>query len=104
MKISKLYLSEAKPIQYLEMCKERNSVLIKQVLKNNSYLLKKNKITQSLQIERLRAEGIRVSAPGIGRYKKGVFKSCALSYLQIFALYWKIELSEMISKDFESEQ
>lgn len=101
MKISKLYYKEKKPIEYLLRCNERNSVLIKRVLANNSCLLKRNNISQKEQIERLRAKGVIISASGISRYKNGVFNACALTYLQIFAEFWNLELVEMITKDFE---
>ena len=103
MKISNLYFKDVQPIEYLNNCKDRNGRLIKQVLKNNSYLLKKNNTPQCLQIQRLRSQGVRISASGIRKYKMGLYKTCALSYLQIFALYWRIDLPELMSRDFEQD-
>jgi hypothetical protein len=104
MKIANLYFKDPKPIEYLLKCNDLNEQFIKQVLKNNSFLLRKNNQFQTEQIKRLRDQGIRVSASGISKYKNGVYKTCSLAYLQIFAMYWKVKLPEMMGKDFESER
>ncbi len=101
--ISNYSFQEKKPIDYLIKCNERNSIVIQQVLKNNTYLLKKNKLTQGSQILRLKEQGVKISASGISRYKKGIYKTCALTYLQIFAQFWSRDLKEMMSEDFEAE-
>jgi hypothetical protein len=103
MKIAEQYFQEKKPIDYLVRCGERNSPMIKQVLYNNSYLLKKNNISQNAQVKRLKMQGVKISAEGIKKYLSGVYKTCALSYLQIFALYWSISLIDMMCRDFEME-
>ena len=101
MKISKKYFNEVAPNKYLQKCKQQNSILIKQVLRNNSFLLKKNNLTLKFQIQKLRGEGVKISPSGISRYKRGVYKTCALTYLQIFAEFWSVSLLEMMSYDFD---
>lgn len=103
MKIAKNYFTQKEPITYLHQCYERNSSLIRQVLKNNTFLLKQHNISQRLQIATLREQGIKISAFGIGNFKKGIYQTCSLSYLQIFSLFWNIDLVELIVKDFETE-
>ncbi len=80
----------------------KNSTIIKQVLANNSYLLKKHNLTQKYQIEQLRIQGIKISRSGISRYRRGIYKTCALTYLHIFAEFWSVPLTTMILCDFEN--
>jgi hypothetical protein len=104
MKIARLYFKDPKPIEYLLKCNDLNERYIQQVLRNNSFLLRKNKQHQCDQIKKLKAQGVRISASGISKFKNGVYKTCSIAYLQIFAMYWKKELPEMMSVDFETEK
>ena len=101
MKFAKKYFTNEEPIEFLSKCHEKNSEVIKKVLKNNSYLLKKYHISQKHQIKELRENGIRISASGISRYKHGVYKTCSLTYLQIFSQYWFIPLFELMHEDYK---
>ncbi len=91
------------PIQFFSECEEKNMIAIKQVMKNNRFFLKRIGATQKSQVEWFRKKGIIISEAGISRYTHGRYRKCSLSYLQFFALYWQIELSQLISRDFEME-
>ena len=103
MKNSKAYNEKHIPNQFLNKVKDKNSEIIKQVLANNSYLLKKNNLTQKFQIEQLRIQGIKISRSGISRYRRGIYKTCALTYLHIFAEFWSVHLTTMMIIDLERE-
>jgi hypothetical protein len=101
MKFSKNYFKEKEPIPFLLKCNEANSRWIKQVLKNNRYLLKKYRIKQKTQIEQLRDQGVKITASGMSRFRKGHYKTCSLTYLQIFAEFWFISLPELMMIDYQ---
>lgn len=92
-----------KSIDYLERCKNLNSELIQRLFRNNRYLLHKYGFTLQYQIDDLKRQGVIISRSGISRYSRGVYKTCQLGYLQIFATYWSIPLFQMISWDLECD-
>jgi hypothetical protein len=91
-----------KEIDFLEYCKKLNAVQIQRVFRNNKYLLRKYNFTQQYQIDDMRRRGIVICRSGINRYSRGVYRTCALSFLQLFAAWWSVPLDEMMSKDLQA--
>jgi hypothetical protein len=91
------------PLDLFKQVEEKNAVAIKRLFRNNRFLLKLTGQTQKSQVEWFRKHGIIISEAGISRYANGHYKRCSLSYLQFFALYHHIDLSELMIRDLETE-
>jgi hypothetical protein len=73
---------------------------IRRVLMNNKYLCKVNGISLKAQRDRFKTMGINITEGYFHALVRGSVKSCQMSYLQLYAVYWSIDLSVLMGEDF----
>ncbi len=78
-----------------------NSKQTRQVLRNNSYLLRKKGIKVKDQFKYFKSQGIKLTYDYYKSLMSGRRKTPALTVLNFFSNYWDLPLYKMISENFE---
>lgn len=80
-----------------------NCIVLHQLFKNNSYLLKRNGLTLYRQIKDLNDRGLHLDYGNTHKLKSGKLSVTSLTYLNFISGYWGKTLIDMLSVDYEAE-
>ncbi len=67
------------------------------------YLREKRGFTYISLVEAIEEKGLKVNRCAVGRYRKGLYWSARLTYLQAYCSVFGVSLPEMLSRDFRAE-